>query len=689
MKKLLVIAMLVVAMVCLFAISASAANKVGTVAVDGLNYTVYDDKTASLKDNRQSAKTEIVIPTTVTYNGEEYTVTATENYALHNSDSLTSIYFPSTITVLGSHTFSNCAILSAVYIDLGNLTSIGTCGLTDNDSTRDYGVKNEGVYFYPTSEYGKETPVKTTDAVFTSLVTLGDGSMQGSNFSTITFGEKLTTIGIQSLRKSKMTSLTVLGDVKTIGNWSVSQCASLTTITIMSENLQTIGGNAFGSCKLVTSIKIDLSNCIDIDDSAFELTGDCQSGNNTNTTTIWTNLNDERIVDLSNVTHIGYEAFGTSNLGGAADNPTKIIWPRALNDIEDQAFRKANIQGMLYINMAPEKTATIKYYMVDGNNFTTVILGAGVSTVEARFASDSTVVSLADEIAFTYTKNPPLTKTSTLYCKSANISHSTKPNVVTITTGTTVWSSTCGIYATVQTTAGQTVKVGTDTHNFAFVDYNNNYCPINVMGDFYCAKCKNTKQEIAVENYEGVTPVLGHNMSQLFDIVYANGVINAGNTTMKCADCDNKETTEGNANAIITFKGFSAKIGGSEIMVDYKIDKDAYNNYKSIYSSFGFGVAARVLNASGASDELVEIVDGVAQATAEKSIVADITTENCIGIMFKITGFSLDTHYNTPLAMCVFVTDGEAVDYICQNAEGVVGQYAVAYATTFNEQATE
>ena len=148
-------------------------------------------------------------------------------------------------------------------------------------------------------------------------------------------------------------------------------------------------------------------------------------------------------------------------------------------------------------------------------------------------------------------------------------------NCIQITSGTAVWSSTCGIYATVQTTAGQTVKVGTDTHNFAFVDYNNNYCPINVMGNFYCAKCKNTKQEIAVENYEGVTPTLGHDMSQLFDIVYANGVINAGNTTMKCADCDNKETTEGNANAIIAFKGFSAKIGGPEIMVDYKIDKDA------------------------------------------------------------------------------------------------------------------
>ena len=378
------------------------------------------------------------------------------------------------------------------------------------------------------------------------------------------------------------------------------------------------------------------------------------------------------------------KSFASSNIGSA-----EVIWPSEIEIIEDECLRKCNIQGLLYINMAQGKTATIKYYMIDGNNFTTAIFGNGVTTVEARFASDCTVVALADEISFTHTKNPPLTKTSTLYCKSANISHSTKPNVVTITTGTAVWSRTCGIYATVQTTLGQTVKVGTDTHNFAFVDYNNNYCPINVMGDFYCAKCKTTKQEIAVENYEGITPVLGHDMSQLFDIVYANGVINAGNTTMKCADCDNKETTEGNANAIITFKGFSAKIGGPEIMVDYKIDKDAYNNYKSLYSSFGFGVAARVLSASGASDELVEIVGGVAKATAEKSIVADITTENCVGIMFKITGFSLDTHYNTPLAMCAFVTDGEEVDYICQNAEGVVGQYAVAYATTFNEQAIE
>ncbi len=284
-KKLLVVAMLVIAIACLFAISASAAKSIGTAEIDGIKYTIYDDNTASVKDNRGSTKTTIVIPAKFNYNETEYTVTATENYAFHNSSALTLIYFPPTIKALGAHTFSNCSSLSAVYIDLENLTSIGECGLTDNTSTRDYAVKNEGVYFYSTSEYGKEAPVKTTNAVFTSLVTLGSGSMQGANFETITFGESLTSIGVQSLRKAKITSLTVLGDITSIGNWSLAQCASLTTVAIMSENLQSIGGNAFGSCKLLTSIKIDLSKCELIDDSAFELTGDCQGGNY-NTTTI-------------------------------------------------------------------------------------------------------------------------------------------------------------------------------------------------------------------------------------------------------------------------------------------------------------------------------------------------------------------------------------------------------------------
>ncbi len=374
-------------------------------------------------------------------------------------------------------------------------------------------------------------------------------------------------------------------------------------------------------------------------------------------------------------------------MGGEANNPTKIVWPQALEILEDQAFRKANIQGLLYINGTQDTTLSIPYYLVDGNKFTTIILGSGVTSVSAQFSEKCTIVSLADSISFTYTKNPPINSSSTLYCKSANISHSTKPNIVEITSGSVLWSSTCGISATVQTASGA-VKVGTDTHEFNFVEYNNNYCPINVMGNYYCDKCKNTKQEIAVENYEGVTPTLGHDVSMLESIDYGKGIINVGNTTMGCADCDHTVTTEGDARAIITFKGYSAKIGGPEMLVEYKIDKEALANYKSVNSDFSLGVTARILSADGASDELVEIVEGKAQATAEKSIVAEVADANVTSVLFKITGFSLENHYSLALAMCMYVVDGEAVDYICQNAEGVLGQYSVAYATTFNEQAT-
>lgn len=684
-KKLLLMAMLVIAMVCLLAVTTAAANKIGTVAVDGLNYTVYDDMTASLKDNRQSTKTEIVIPTTVTYNDKEYTVTATENYALHNSDSLTSIYFPPTIKVLGEHTFSSCASLSAVYIDLENLTSIGTCGLTDNTSTRDYGVKNDGVFFYATSEYGKETPVKTTDAVFTSLVAHGDGCMQGANFNSITLGENVTSVGVQSLRKAKITSLTVLGDITSIGSWSVAQCPNLETVSILSETVKTIGNYAFGSCTKIKSFTIGLSSCEKLEGSVFEFTGDCQS-NNTNTTTIWTNPEGKRIVDLSSMKDIGSEAFGTSNVGSA-----EIIWPQALDSLSDQAFRKANITGLIYLNASKGKTLTVPRWAMDGNSFTTAIFGANVTTIDCYFTSQCTVVCLADSVAV---KRSDTFKTngSTLYCKSLDTTNgvavSSNVTVVPITSGSAVWSRTCGIYATVQTADGA-VKVGTDTHTFEFVDYNNNYCPINVMGDYYCEKCKTTKQEIAVKDYDGVAPKLGHDVSELENILYANGIINVGNTVMGCADCDHTVTTEGNANAIVEFKGFSAKIGGSEMIVSYDIDKEALANYKLVNADFKLGMAARILSEDGASDELVKVVDGVAQATSEKSIVAELTNDNVIYVMFKIKGFSLEQHYNLALAMCAFVYDDGEVDYICQNAEGVIGQYDVAYATTFNNEAKE
>lgn len=59
---------------------------------------------------------DLVIPTTVTYNGETFTVTKVDNKAFYLCDSLTSVVLPSTITEIGTNAFNGCVRLRSVNI---------------------------------------------------------------------------------------------------------------------------------------------------------------------------------------------------------------------------------------------------------------------------------------------------------------------------------------------------------------------------------------------------------------------------------------------------------------------------------------------------------------------------------------------------------------------------------------------
>ena len=70
-KKLLLGIILAVAIMCLFAISVSAAE----ITIDGFKYTTIDDKTAKLSSNVSFTGTVAEIPETVEIDGVSYTVT--------------------------------------------------------------------------------------------------------------------------------------------------------------------------------------------------------------------------------------------------------------------------------------------------------------------------------------------------------------------------------------------------------------------------------------------------------------------------------------------------------------------------------------------------------------------------------------------------------------------------------------
>jgi len=70
--------------------------------------------------NVNSYSGEVKIPASVTYNSEEYSVTAIDSYTFYYCSSLTKVEIPASVKVINSYAFSYCSALSSI-IDLATI----------------------------------------------------------------------------------------------------------------------------------------------------------------------------------------------------------------------------------------------------------------------------------------------------------------------------------------------------------------------------------------------------------------------------------------------------------------------------------------------------------------------------------------------------------------------------------------
>ena len=163
----------------------------------------------------------VVIPSTVTYNGTTYSVTSIGEGAFYACSDLTSVTIPNSVTSIGEGAFYACSGLTSVTIPTG-VTSIGSLA------------------FYDCS----------------SLIILNFNAINCQDFELISniyyplpFGTSLTTVNI--------------GDsVQRIPTYFVSGCSELTSITIP-NSVTFIGYEAFWSCSSLTTLNFNAINCQD------------------------------------------------------------------------------------------------------------------------------------------------------------------------------------------------------------------------------------------------------------------------------------------------------------------------------------------------------------------------------------------------------------------------------------------
>ena len=120
MKKLFVFLFSLILSV-LFSTSASAYD----VKIDRICYNLHsEDKTAEVTSREYRYAGDVVIPSSITVEGKEYTVTSIGFRAFEGCSDLTSVTIPNSVTSIGRSAFSWCTGLTSVTIP-NSVTSIG------------------------------------------------------------------------------------------------------------------------------------------------------------------------------------------------------------------------------------------------------------------------------------------------------------------------------------------------------------------------------------------------------------------------------------------------------------------------------------------------------------------------------------------------------------------------------------
>ena len=223
MKKKLVFLLLFLSMLPM------AGHAVAKYQIDGIYYYLYySNKTAQVTYNsRDRYKGDIVIPSTVTLDDVEYSVTSLANSIFANCPELTSVTIPNSVTSMDNSIFENS----------NNLTSI---------------IIEEGNPVYDSRE--------NCNAV---IETASNKLLFGCKTTTIP--NSVTTIGEAAFKQCKeLTTINIPNNVTNIEKEAFRSCSGLTFVKV-GNGLTTIGDEAFAGCGYMTKVELNCNAIISKD----------------------------------------------------------------------------------------------------------------------------------------------------------------------------------------------------------------------------------------------------------------------------------------------------------------------------------------------------------------------------------------------------------------------------------------
>ncbi len=473
----------------------------------------------------------------------------------------------------------------------------------------------------------------------------------GNNISKIDGGTFSGCNNLEYVQFENLTEITSLDGVSGCnfkGELDLSKCSKLTDI----------GDSAFNNCEGLT--KITLPNSIE------------KIGNNFS----W---NSKNAYLASPYLPANLKTIGTQFFYNAKSFNNLLIFPEGFVSIGNEAFQDMVVKGG-----------------AAGNEFNLVFLGKMSSVVylngngHQKHAERVTVYFAKNSLS-DYNKNG-------FYIKPSGSSVTDIPNAIN--------AVFCSDNGTVElsyiiSTSGTeyTENMANDAeYGFDFANHTHfgtsvrveNTCGKDGSETISCIVCDQaivtTLEATGNHNHvEGVCTVCGHSLcpggadhDMKLTVIYKDGFVNAGVVVNKCQNegCDH-EIKESDLEAIFTFKGYSAKIGGDRITVGYLVNKKALATYEEITdTSLNYGIVACLATAD--TNLPITLSDG--NLTVSEHTIMIKVDSTYTAFDFILNGFTSE-QYGVALVMCAYVFDGESVNYITDT------QNEYAYSVTFNSEA--